>query len=113
MCAFDKTKLFCNQTGPGSGHVNVLVHLIYPQGDGGPCQNGALFMQLDDGGKDPAVVAFTAAAVKGFLLAFDEGGQGIGKVLVAARQDFERYEDLLEAGLKVRLKQVIGEIATL
>jgi len=35
-------------------------------------------MQLDDGGKDPAVVALTAAAVKRLLLALDEGGQGIG-----------------------------------
>jgi len=33
--------------------------------------------------------------------------------LIAARQDFERDEDLLKPGLEVRLKQVVGEIAAL
>ena len=68
-------------------------------------------MQLDDGGKYPAVVAFTATAVKRLLLALDEGGQGIGQILITARQDFERDEDLLKAGLEVRFKKIIGEIA--
>ena len=54
-------------------------------------------MQLDDGTKDPAIVAFTAAGIKGLLLALDEGGQGIGKILVAARQGIIR-RDVDEVG---------------